>query len=227
VIVIDGMSRSSGSQLSVCVYKTGRDCMEQARIMQQSPRFFCPVVAVGAEGYAMPLLSQMRNSTDVAAALRSLGNYWYTKSDRSICSRSQYHEHVSQREADPLLKRCELTWWEATKHNLGITVQSIHGDATLENAMLLNELPVWFDPVLRTAPLEAELDCGKLLQSMYGYHPLPAGSVPEIKDFLMKAEVNMSLVHYYFATHLVRMWPFQPQYHSWILSVAKEVLGAT
>lgn len=226
LITENAILRPSGSTLIQAIYKRCADATQQVRLMAEAPTVFAPVLACGTGGYAMPVLQPLRNAKDVSAALTLLADYWNTKGTvrtAGCCTRIEYQQYVAQLPADGFLLKIAARLYRATRYKRGTPAASLHGDATLAHAMLYNDIPRWIDPNPRCVPLEAEVDCGKLLQSVFGYdHCVP--EVAEIVDKFMRArKVNMLLTQYYFSTHLVRLWRYQPQHRAWALGVAREI----
>ena len=219
--------RPSGSVLTEAVYKRCKNAVEQAALMQEHPATFAPILAHGCGGYAMPVLQPLRSTFDARAALEVLERYWsYPSNLRVFCSRQKYQDYVHTLPADKLLHNATNHWYYEVEKRIGTPAHSLHGDATLENVMLYGSYPRWIDPNPRIVPAEIELDCGKLLQTSFGYHDCTAGVAETIGDFIRSLNVNLDLTYYYFATHLVRLWRYQPQHHAWAVAVAREVLHA-
>lgn len=228
MIVINGAQRGSGNQLSIAVFKQGPQMLKQAEIMQHTPRTYTPVLATCREGYAMPVLTPLQDAAQVGRALALLEDLWLQPATpwRTHMSRAEYYDYVQRCPTDMILLSAARRWYERARGQAGAPVSNIHGDATLENAMLYERQVVWIDPDVRATPLEAENDAGKVLQSVYGYSAIPVGGIRVALDWLAQRRLNAALVKFYFASHLVRLWRHQPAHHSWAISIAREVLGA-
>ena len=226
MLVLNTAARGSGSRLQQCVYKSGGDAVLQAHKMLAAPATFAPVLAVSAAGYVMPVLQVLGSMAEVDAALECLRTYWGSAGTAVGITRAAYQAYVATRAADQELLQLAEQWYRRTVNLPGLHVAQVHGDATIENAMLHQGRAVWIDPSVRPVPLDAELDCGKLLQSAYGYGENPVGTQATVLDFLARTRVDLQLAKYYLATHLVRLWPHQPERRAWALAVAREVLGA-
>lgn len=228
--MLNGEVRGSGATLYETVYKTGADMPVQGRFMFAYPNVFVPVLAITHRGYVMPRLQPITTADQVAGALQRLNDLWQTGKKNYVFSnlekRRKYHEYVLDKKCDVYLLAMADLWYQRTKDIAGRHVNVLHGDCTIENAMMLaDNKPVWIDPCIRTnKPMEMELDCAKMFQSLYGYDEIPEGAGTVIIEFIKMLEVSLPLVHYYLATHLVRLWPHQPQKQEWVLRVAKEIL---
>jgi hypothetical protein len=215
------------------VYKAGPDVLFQANLMRRFKHIYAPVLAQSEipKGYVMPRLEPLQTAAQVAAALGKLQDLWNSKNDWSSPSlfrarqrRAQYQRYLVDLPCCMELQHKAYELFLQVKDIDDTQATSVHGDATIENAMWFNNQPVWIDPCTRMAgqSFDIALDCGKLFQSMYGYHELPKGARTVISGFIGALDVNPLLVKYYFATHLVRLWRHQPEKQNWALRAAEE-----
>lgn len=217
---ISGEIRGSGSTLYETVYKVGPDVRLQGALMRTRSDVYAPVLDLTERGYIMPRLLPIESWKEVELALGRLKLLWTSErsNPRTAIPRAQYHEYVMSLECDMRVRRIASLSFQKTMRMLGTPAIQIHGDATIENTVVLAEHKVfWIDPSLRIVPCEVELDAGKLLQSVYGYHEMPIGAAATIKTFLYDQKLNIQLLKYYYATHLVRLWRHQPKHHPWII----------
>lgn len=219
--------RNSGATIITdVVAKIGGEVVgNQGRYMRDNPGFI-KVLDAWDSGYIMPKLQKVGVATDMEAdaALRALLRIW-RRSRRSTAGTigilEDYLAYVASIKAHPALHdfverhtgSLLQDWGGGDLH----IVASIHGDATLENVGFYHGDAVWFDPSLRIVPTVAEMDAGKLLQSVYGYHGAQRDEViQEVMRFVI-AHTNVQASVIFFVTHLIRLWHLQPHRQEWAL----------
>lgn len=213
--------RNSGATLEPCIYKRGPGVREQGLKMQQHYGIFAPITEILEDGYLMPVLQEAR-PIDLSFALERLVLLWSQHTGptpASATSRGLHHVHqvAPYAGAHTALQNALVTWWERTRGTEGHVVQAVHGDPTIENHMYGG---VWLDPSIRSMPMEAELDGGKLLQSYFGYGgKLSYAALTSIKSFLQAQNLNIDLCVYYMVTHVVRLYRIQTHARPWALDL--------
>jgi hypothetical protein len=205
---------------------------EQGAYMQTRPDVYAPVLALTNNGYVMPTLQPLE-AAHVQPAMEKLKLLWQVPNEvplhyDTLKERERYHTYVMQVKAHLTLLKIADSLYSKIADIRGTTANTVHGDATLENCVVLGRtMPVWLDPNLRPVPLEVELDVGKLLQSYYGYHELPSDACKqEIGSFLFDLNIIAEVAKYYFVTHLVRLWPYQLARQAWAVDAAVDTIKA-
>jgi hypothetical protein len=229
-IAVKVINRNSGAVVIMdTVAKVGGEVVgRQGFYMQDHPEGYVPVLACWHDGYVMPTLDSVGVSTpgDAHAALTKLERYIWRKTWRTtgatVGQLTQYLRYISELPAHHRLKAFVADRSSAVTRDWAAGelhfVQSIHGDATFENVGFLDGAPVWFDPSTRSVPRVAEMDAGKLLQSVYGYH---GEMCPDIRDLVLgflTPRVNIDASLFFFVTHLIRLWALQPHRQEWAFS---------
>jgi hypothetical protein len=112
-------------------------------------------------------------------------------------------------------------WYHMISERVVTAVVHTHGDPTVDNMMQRNGQLVLIDPIPATEAIPALLavDLGKMLQSArgyeqvkYGYHPLGACLSCEREIFRGEHDNDIALAEYFYAVHLLRLIPYQPEH---------------
>lgn len=199
------------------IAKVGPEVDAQAHTMALRPDVYAPVYIIGQGAILMPRKQSVENISAEAAksAMDKLKLLWGTGSAIPGPTRKKYHEYVTTRDAPAqLIDYCSQLYRE-TAHIQGVPVKEVHGDATFENIIHDSTEAWWIDPNPHDAPLEREVDLAKIMQSMRGYGASPMTLWDA--SSLSVASGNPALVKYYYFSHLVRLWKYQPEYHDWVM----------
>jgi hypothetical protein len=229
------IKRNSGATIYINgVVKIGGEVVgRQGRKMMASPDAYVRVLDCWYDGYVMDRLHTEGVYTHDGAvnALAILERFIWKTMCRTTSSTEQqlkdYYSYVRKLEAPEVFKK----YIEARMHEVVLLwnfgelhrVEDIHGDATLENLGFINDTPYWFDPSVRKAPLVAEMDAGKLLQSLYGYHGELSDDVQDVTSAFISDRLSMPASLFFFVTHLIRLWALQPQRQDWAMAAFKRM----
>lgn len=221
---MDKIVRNSGAEISYpCVLKTGKGAVEQARRMRQDPTVFAGIQTFGVadDGVEFMVMPQytpfhyaLNQEEPARLAVEKLKTLWHNtlNAQRSI-TRGQYMNYVARCEAPQSMRDLCLDFFVATAARCGTKVQNVHGDATVQNIVLTEKDAFWIDPNVRPVPLEAELDLGKIAQSLAGYDFVREPAKQYLTEVVKK--YDRPLVQFYLASHIVRLWKYQPQQRDW------------
>ena len=128
-----------------------------------------PCWAVDVDGVGVTL-----NLDSVAVGFANLAKLWALPTGsgfRAHTGIQEYYRYCQGLDAPPDLKVALEDCYHAVRDGryggLDEFVSYVHGDATLENLLPNGK---WIDPNLRRVPVLRELDGGKLIQSLMGYH---------------------------------------------------------
>ena len=218
------IERGSGATISYpCVLKTGKGVVDQARYMKKAPAVFAGVqsfgVADNGEEFMVmpqytPLQYALNQEEPLVRAVEKLKILWHkTLNTRRSITRGQYMNYVAKCEAPQRIRDLCLDFFIATAATPGTLVSNVHGDATVQNIVLSEKDAFWIDPNPRPVPLEAELDIGKLAQSLAGYDFIRDPADRYLAEFVGRS--NKPLVQFYLATHIARLWKYQPNQRDW------------
>ena len=218
------INRNSGTCVDLeCVLKTGPGALAQAEFIRSRPDAFIPVLGRTENGYVMPRWEELTNQ-DVDVAFHMLKTLWSRSSIRSgpIISVDAYHDYVMRVHAPTDLKEIANIAFEVMDQSRLHPVFCVHGDATLENVVVRpsSHDARWIDPNTRPVPFVAELDAGKVLQSLYGYDGDWTNATRQTFT-LWARHLDPDGLRYFFLTHLIRLWPYQPDHHDWVTKVMR------
>ena len=218
------LMRNSGATLEPAMIKRDANSVEQAWKMQEYPQVFAPVTAILWTGYIMPMLGEraVGDSLVLRQAFSKLQALWLAGArDSAGLSRCAHHTTAIVPLATDALQHSLVEWYYRARPYDGTAANVVHGDATLENIMVLDGVAVWIDPSTRPMPLEVEFDVAKLLQTQMGYN----GCTPEpaVTEFVRSLNLRKEVLGYYLMTHLVRLYKVQPQARIWAEQVAREL----
>lgn len=219
--------RNSGATLQQVMYKTAPNAVAQACKMRCHPNVFAPVLAIGDDGYAMPLLHPRTTVRQLNTALGLLSCLWEdnTVPSQLICNRYSHHVMFVESICPDVLSSMLRDLWVKAADKPGQAVLHVHGDPTTENIMVDDkEHVVWTDPSVRGMPREKEFDLGKLLQSYYGYNELTTDESNSVWRFVEAQNCYPDLLAYYTMTHLVRLYNVQKHKQQWAVSVAQKLV---
>jgi hypothetical protein len=217
--------------------KTGPRAARQAGVMKSAARVFAPVLFTFEDGYAMPTGDANLHGNDIQAALDLLEVLW----DMPVPTHPgivpyvptvAYHEYVMGLKSHSKLRSVanEYLRKAVLGREVGLTVHRVHGDATLENIIKIDNRVCWIDPSERIVPTVAELDIAKVLQSLMGYDTRYFGTVDDgiIQSWIYKYTrrgglASRNLILYFYVTHLIRLWSLQPLKRDWAISTLARV----
>ena len=223
------IKRNSGATIDLnCVLKTGIGMPSQADFMGDRPDIFVPVLARTHDGYIMPRWTKP-TTLGVIEALDVLSSLWQSPALRGPSTRTcDYHDYVMAIDLPIELAALIASMFDHLDLDRLHYVRAVHGDATFDNVVVdpdtLNAR--WIDPNIRPVPFIAELDAGKVLQSLAGYDGDWSETVRHhFTCWVEKHRLYRTGMHYFFLTHLARLWPYQPQRHEWVMDVIRSRRG--
>lgn len=227
--------RNTGAILQYpCIIKSWKDdrLPKHCAIMQRRPDVYCPVYSSGKSGgswfIVMPQLqphTEIVTSEVCASAMYKLKLLWGADREKTVASfREDYNRFIKSLNVPRELTHLVSDLYDGIADMAGSPATAIHGDATVQNIVHDDEAEAWWvDPSVRPAPLEREVDLGKLLMSLLGYDYLTPPLVEAVEELLYDNSGTAKLITYYCATHLARIWKDQTDRRHWILEVAEKL----
>ena len=241
--LLNRIKRNSGSTIyQNVVVKCGPHELinKQAELMQAAPLCHVPVLFKGEGFYVMPEAQDLPSdcSWEIPSAINLLKNMWRVYSGftstshlRNPLQRQAYYNKIRLRaieDAVPERLVRELHHWsdKIMRPNSVQWGAFVHGDATLENILVLKHGSTRDVRLIDTSPSpippEPEVDIGKLLQSYYGYEDRFTSSTIDALEQQLHLLGVSDLSKFYFITHLIRLWKYQPQRQDWVMEIIKD-----
>lgn len=193
--------------------------------MRAFPEVFVPVLALDPvrEAYAMPYVRGDLTVASIETGIAKLKKLWahpIPMGFRASVGIQEYYRYCQRLEAPAKIKLALELCYEDVRQgrhdSLDASVSYVHGDATLENLLPSGD---WIDPNTRRVPALRELDGAKMIQSLMGYHgEIPPAVADVVRKFLR--EMNPSLLHFFFTSHVMRLCRHQPEKAEWVYALS-------
>lgn len=185
---------------------------------------FPRVYEVGEDWYEMEFLEELyeTNAHTLTDMYRILTRIWrsHTIVYAGDHLGSEHEEYVVSRSG---VFASDMVRWLNRVRPLTVTqVEHIHGDPTVDNVMMKRGARMAFiDPLPSSSkipPLQA-VDCGKMLQSCWGYEEIKKNRVQLYGYRLLLSNIvldrlspqDAELSTYFLCVHILRLIPYQPE----------------